>query len=218
MPRAIRGHRIPGSGKQPSAAALQLRELALDILRHEHSMSLYQLRQEVEKRNGPVGAPLKFAMLSLVNSGDVIYERRNLRYGEYYAADYMRKNKSLAESIEGKTMTPIDEIPYVRRVAADQLPKLAGPILAPMDWCLHYLLGGMMRHTRPHLYLVSKTQWACSPSVNDKHILRCIFGDTAKQAFQNFERNIQRSGENIRPCYAWMQRSRDIISYQQETT
>ena len=38
----------------------------------------------------------------------------------------------------------------------------------------------------PHLYKVSSTQWACSPSKEDKHILRCIFGDDAEQAFNSF--------------------------------
>lgn len=40
---------------------------------------------------------------------------------------------------------------------------------------------------KPHLFKVSVTQWACSPSINDKHILRCIFGDTAKQAFERYD-------------------------------
>lgn len=42
---------------------------------------------------------------------------------------------------------------------------------------------------KPYLYKVSQTQWACSRSKNDKHILRCIFGDTAKQAFERLEWN-----------------------------
>lgn len=139
MPRTTRGNRVPGSGKKPSLESLKLRELVIDILQKESPLSLYQLRQEVTRWIGPQGTSLKLAMMSLANSGDVIYERRNLRYGEYYAADFMRKNKSLAMSIEGKMLTPIDEAPYIRHVAAHQLPKLSGPIYLPMEWMVQQL-------------------------------------------------------------------------------
>lgn len=46
-----------------------------------------------------------------------------------------------------------------------------------------------MKPTLPHLYKVSSTQWACSPSKDDKHILRCKFGDTPLQAFRCFNRD-----------------------------
>ncbi len=39
---------------------------------------------------------------------------------------------------------------------------------------------------RPHLFKVSSTKWACSPSKEDKHLMRCGFGDTFDEAFNSF--------------------------------
>lgn len=141
MPRAKNGQRVPGSGKKASDESLKLRDLVVDILQSKSPLSLNQLRKEVEKQIDPKGALLKQATLALVNFGDITYERRNSRYGVYYATDSVKRNENSEVVVNGKKLLLIDETPYVRHVEAHQLPKLAGPIYQPMDWCLHQLQG-----------------------------------------------------------------------------
>lgn len=141
MPREKNGQRVPGSGKKASVESLKLRDLVVDILQSKSPLSLNQLRKEVENLVGMQGAALKQATLALVNFGDITYECRNSRYGVYYATDCVKRNGNTEVLVNGKKLLLVDETPYVRHVAAHQLPKLSGPIYQPMDWVVHQLQG-----------------------------------------------------------------------------
>ena len=144
MPREKNGQRVPGSGKKPSSESLLLRELIMDTLLCKTRISLFEIRKEVEKKMMIKGSRLKQNVLSLVNSGDVVFDRFNTRYGVYSVAD---KNKVVYRSPSpnikfiGNQLPGKDGMPYIRHIPADQLPKFSGPIYEPMDWMVHQLQG-----------------------------------------------------------------------------
>lgn len=135
------GRRSPGSGKKPSAYSLQLREVITDVLLRRSMIPMYQIRKEVEKKMVIKGETLKQNMHSLVNSGDVIFEKKNCRYGVYSApSKYKNVFPVYEEQKPASKKEPLKEgMPHIRRVAASKLPKLSGPIYSPIDWVVHQL-------------------------------------------------------------------------------
>lgn len=139
------GRRTQGSGKKPSAESLALRELIIDILNRKSRSSMYRLRMEVSKLVELKDEQLKWNMVSLVRSGDVIFERHNCRYGTYSLAEVVLDSVAVVAKpcgiTKGVKLSPAEGMPHIKRIAADQLPKLSGPIYSPMVWIVHQLQG-----------------------------------------------------------------------------
>lgn len=139
------GRRTAGSGKKPSEETLVLRELIIDILKRKSRSSMARLRMEVGKNFELKDEQLKRNIISLVRSGDVVYERENCRYGIYSLPKPSAKKVDIFAkqpgNAKGVKLPSAEGMPHIKRVPANKLPKLSGPIYAPMDWIVHQLQG-----------------------------------------------------------------------------